>query len=167
MDLNNKEGRKTSLNIISSKVNHKGFGSGALDLSNLSSVIIDGDQAYIDQGAIHGKSKIERGVRFSMNRDEVPNGRKCWVVWVAVGHREDGAYYAGVTACEMSIDSEARRGWKILADHVNRMDDALKRRFVLDDLNDAEKQTLRKVLIDHNSEWWERSDAALKERLNS
>lgn len=161
---NNDKSKKLSLNVVSSK-DHKGFGAGALDLSNLSSVIIDGEEAYIDLGAIHAKSKVERGVKFSMNKDDVPNGRKCWVVWVYVGRDEEGPYYAGVTACEMLVDSEARKGWKILADHVNKMDYALKHRIILDGLNETEKAALKRVLVAHNEEWWERSADALKQGL--
>lgn len=158
----NEKGKKLALNVVSSK-EHKGFGAGALDLSNLSSVIIDGDEAYIDLGAIHAKSKVERGVKFSMNKDDVPNGRKCWIVWVYVGRNEEGQpFYAGVTACEMLVDTEARRGWKILADHVNKMDYALKQRIILDGLNDTEKAALKGVLVGHNAEWWERAGEALK-----
>ncbi|TMV43672.1 hypothetical protein FE783_34670 [Paenibacillus mesophilus] len=158
------EKKKLALNVVSSK-EHKGFGAGALDLSNLSSVIIDGDEAYIDLGAIHAKSKVERGVKFSMNKDDVPNGRKCWIVWVYVGRTEEGPFYSGATACEMLVDSEARRGWKILADHVNKMDYALKGRIILDGLSETEKAALRNVLIGHNAEWWERSGEALKQGL--
>lgn len=158
------KGRKLTLNVVSNK-EHKGFGAGALDLSNLSSVILDGDEAYIDLGAIHAKSKVERGIKFSTNKEDVPNGRRCWVVWVYVGRDEEGPYYAGVTACEMLIDTEAKRGWKILADHVNKMDYALKRRIILDGLNDTEKAGLKRVLVSHNAEWWERSSEALKQAL--
>lgn len=157
--------KQISLNIVSKKINHRGFGAGSIDLSNLSSIIIDGDEAYIDIGAIHAKSKVERRIKFSMDKNDVPNGRQVWVVWVAVDRDESGAYYAGVTACEMLIDSEARRGWKILADHVNLMDRALKRRYILDGLSDKERGLLKNVLIEHNPEWWERSPQELKDLL--
>lgn len=157
--------KQISLNIVSKKINHRGFGAGSIDLSNLSSIIIDGDEAYIDIGAIHAKSKVERRIKFSMDKNDVPNGRQVWVVWVAVDRDESGAYYAGVTACEMLIDSEARRGWKILADHVNLMDRALKRRYILDGLSDKERGLLKNVLIEHNPEWWECSPQELKDLL--
>lgn len=157
--------KQIALNIVSSKVNHRGFGAGSIDLSNLSSIIIDGDEAYIDVGAIHAKSKVERRIKFSMDKNDVPNGRRVWVVWVAVDRDEQGSFYGGVTACEMLIDSDARRGWKILADHVNLMDRALKRKYILDGLNDKEKQLLKQVLIEHNEDWWEHSPQELKDLL--
>jgi hypothetical protein len=157
-----KEKKKlNALNVVSNK-EHRGFGAGSIDLNNLSSVIIDGDEAYIDLGAIHAKSKVEKGVKFSVNKDDVPNGRKCWIVWVYVGRDEEGPFYAGLTACEMLVDTEARRGWKILADHVNKMDYAMKRRVIVEGLNDTEKAALKRVLIEHNAEWWEHSSDQVK-----
>ncbi|WP_028552294.1 YwhD family protein [Paenibacillus sp. UNC451MF] len=170
MDINNdqaaeKPKKLNSLNIVSGKVEHRGFGAGSIDLSQLSSVIIDGDEAYLDMGALHAKSKVEKGIKFSTNKEDVPNGRTCWIVWVAADRRESGSYYAGVTSCEMSVDPEARRGWKILAEHVNRMDYALKRRILLENLGDREKAALRKLLMEHNPEMWANSDDVLKEAL--
>lgn len=161
----NKGSKLNALNIVSSNVNHKGFGAGSIDLSNVSSIIIDGEEAYLDMGALHAKSKVEKRIKFSPNKEDVPNGRTCWIVWVAVDRTPEGAYYAGLTACEMLIDEEARRGWKILPDHVNRMDAAMKRKIMLDGLNDKEKAALRRLLMEHNQEWWDRSDNSLKEAL--
>ncbi|MNE65722.1 YwhD family protein [compost metagenome] len=66
----------------------------------------------------------------------------------------------------MLIDTEARRGWKILADHVNKMDYALKRKIILDGLSDAQKASLKKLLIDTSQEWWDRSSDELKAAVN-
>lgn len=158
--------KKLSLNVVSRKP-HQGFGAGTIDLSQVACVIIDQGEAYIDAGAMHAKSKIERRIRFSPNKEDTPNGRPAWVVWVAVDRSEEGSYYAGVTSCEMLIDTEARRGWKVLPDHVNRLDAALKRKIMLDNIGPEEKAALKKLLISHNAEWWERSSDGLKELLDS
>jgi len=160
-----KEKKSLAFNVVSNK-EHKGFGAGSIDLNNVSPIIIDGDEAYIDIGAMHAKSKIEKGIKFLPNKEEVPEGgRTCWIVWVAVDRNEDGQYYAGATACEMIVNPEARRGWKVLADHVNRLDYALKRRFMLDNLSAGEKAALKALLVSHNEEWWERSPEELKAAL--
>ncbi|MBB6733779.1 YwhD family protein [Cohnella zeiphila] len=158
------EKKKLALNVVSDK-KHKGFGAGSIDLSQVACIIIDGDEAYIDVGAMHAKSKVERGIKFSPNKEDVPNGRPAWVVWVAVDRNEEGSYYAGATSCEMLIDSEARRGWKILADHVNRLDAAIKRRYLLENLGSGQKAALVKLLQEHNQEWWDRSPQELKDLL--
>ncbi|WP_425436477.1 YwhD family protein [Paenibacillus herberti] len=57
-----------------------------------------------------------------------------WIIWVSVDRDDEGSFCAGVTACPMLVDTEVQRGWKILAQHVNNLDYAIKRRFVLDGL---------------------------------
>ncbi|WP_151737990.1 YwhD family protein [Paenibacillus tengchongensis] len=167
MDNVQPEGRKQiALNIVNAKSKHKGFGAGSIDLNNVSPVIIDGGEAVIDIGAMHAKSKVEKGIKFSMNREDVPNGRQVWVVWVAVDRTPEGQVYGGITACEMWIDSEARRGWKILADHVNKLDSALKRKIIVEGLSAEDKAALKSLLISHNEEWWNASSAELKAALS-
>ncbi|WP_256760645.1 YwhD family protein [Cohnella sp. WQ 127256] len=158
------EKKKLSLNVVSNK-EHKGFGAGSIDLSQVACVIIDAGEAYIDVGAMHAKSKIEKGIKFSPDKANVPNGRPAWIVWVAVDRNETGSYYAGVTSCEMLIDTEARRGWKLLPEHVNRLDSSLKRKYILDNIGPVEKEALRKLLVEHNTEWWNNSPQALKDLL--
>lgn len=158
--------KNTQFNIISNNsTTHGGYYTGTLNLSNLSSILIDGDQAKIDLGLIHAKSAVERGIKFTPNKEEVPNGKLYWVVWVAVDRDEKGPYYAGVAACPMTIDRESRKGWKNLAEHVNRMDDALKRRIRIEALGEVEKAALKQLLISHNKQMWENSRAELKEQL--
>lgn len=165
MDANSNKKKGMDLNIISSTNTHGGFGAGMINLSNVSSIIIEGDEAYIDIGALHAKSKVEKGIKFLTDKNEVPNGIKCWIIWVAGDRNENGPYYAGMTACEMLVDREARRGWKILADHVNKMDAAMKRRFILGELDASEKATLRQFLESHNPQMWDNSSDELKQAL--
>ncbi|QWU16386.1 YwhD family protein [Paenibacillus sophorae] len=157
--------KQIALNIVNAKSKHKGFGAGSIDLNNVSPVIIDGGEAVIDIGAMHAKSKVEKGIKFSANREDVPEGRQVWVVWVAVERTPEGQHYAGLTACEMWIDSEAKRGWKILADHVNKLDSALKRRIIVEGLGAQEKAALQSLLVSHNADWWNASPEELKQAL--
>jgi hypothetical protein len=161
------EGKKQiALNIVNAKSKHKGFGAGSIDLNNVSPVIIDKVEAVIDIGAMHAKSKVEKGIKFSVNREDVPEGRQVWVVWVAVDRTPEGQFYAGITACEMWIDTEARRGWKILADHVNKLDASLKRKIIVEGLGARSKAALKSLLTAHNADWWEASPEELKEALS-
>jgi predicted nucleic acid-binding Zn finger protein len=161
------EGKKQiALNIVNAKSKHKGFGAGSIDLNNVSPVIIDGGEAVIDIGAMHAKSKVEKGIKFSTNREDVPNGRQVWVVWVAVDRSAEGQFYGGITSCEMWIDTEARRGWKILAEHVNKLDAALKRKINVEGLGTTEKAALKSLLIAHNEAWWAASPEELKAALS-
>jgi hypothetical protein len=161
------EKKKPQFQILGGKASttHGSYYTGTLNLSNLSSILIDGDEARIDLGLIHAKSSVERGIKFSADPEEAPNGKTYWVVWVAVDRNENGPYYAGMAACPMRIDHETRKGWKNLPYHVNRMDDALKRRYKLQELPEEAKAALKKFLMTHNPEMWENSKDELKQQL--
>jgi hypothetical protein len=146
---------------------HGGFGVGALSLDNVSPVIIDVEagEAFVDIGAMHARSAVERGIKFTPNREDVPNGKPYWLVWVTIDRKEEGPYYAGVTACEMTVDREARRGYKMLPEHVNRLDKSLKRRIIVDHMDEKSKQVLANFLKQHDIDMWNRSSDELKNGL--
>lgn len=146
---------------------HKGFGIGSLSLENVSPVFIDIQEkrAFIDIGAMHAKSDVERGIKFTTNREDSEGGKPYWLVWVTIDFKEEGPYFAGVTACEMVVNREKRRGYKILADHVNKMDKSMKRRIIVDHIDDESKRVLAEFLQSHNLEMWERSDEQLRNDL--
>lgn len=147
---------------------HKGFGIGSLSLENVSPVIIDvaEETAIVDVGAMHAKSEVERGIKFTVNREDSEGGKNYWLVWVTIDHKESGAYFAGVTACEMVVNREKRRGYKILADHVNRMDKSMKRKIIVDHMDATSKKTLATFLQTHNLEMWNNSDEQLRSELS-
>lgn len=142
---------------------HGGYGIGSLSLENVSPVIIDVEEgvARIEIGAMHARSDTERGVKFTRNREDSEGGKPYWLVWVTIDFREQGPYYAGVTACEMVVNREKRRGYKLLADHVNRMDKSMKRNIIVEHMDDKSKQILAEFLATHNKEMWERSESKL------
>lgn len=146
---------------------HKGFGIGSLSLENVSPVIVDVAEgtAIVDIGAMHAKSEVERGIKFTINREDSAGGKNYWLVWVTIDHKESGAYFAGVTACEMVVNREKRRGYKILADHVNRMDKSMKRHIIVDHMDAPSKKILADFLKSHNEELWNNSDEKLKQDL--
>jgi hypothetical protein len=164
------EKKKIGFNIIKSDPtdSHKGFGKGVMSLDNISPVIIDveaGD-AVIDIGAMHARSVVEKGIKFLTSKEEVPNGKPYWLVWVTIDQNVDGPYYAGVTACEMTIDREIRRGYKLLPEHVNRMDRSLKRQIIVDHMDPKSKMILADFLASHNKELWDNSLEELKNGLS-
>lgn len=146
---------------------HKGYGIGSLSLENVTPLFIDIEEksAFIDIGAMHAKSAVEKGIKFTTNREDSEGGKPYWLVWITIDFKEDGPYYAGVTACEMVVNREKRRGYKILADHVNRMDKSLKRKILVDNMDDSSKQVLAEFLQTHNQEMWDRSEEQLKKDL--
>lgn len=158
--------QKPQFQIVATKkaTTHGDYYTGTLNLSNLSSLWVNKEQAKIDLGLIHAKSALERGIKFLPNREEV-EGDLYWVVWVAVDRNEQGNYYAGVAACSMVINREARRGWKNLAEHVNRMDDALKRKIRIDELGQEEKAQLQSFLQNYDPQMWANSSDELKQQF--
>lgn len=148
---------------------HGGFGGGgAFSLNNMTPVLIDVDagEAEIDMALMHGRSKVERRVRFLHDKDAVPNGKPYWIVWVTVENGEDGPYYAGVSGCEMLVDREIRRGYKNFPDHVNKMDRSRKGYIIVDHMDDKSKRILQEFLKDFNQEMWDRSDEKLHKDLS-
>ena len=146
---------------------HKGFGIGSLSLENVSPVIIDVEEgtASVEIGAMHARSDVERGIKFTMDRADSEGGKPYWLVWVTIDHKEDGPYYAGVTACEMVVNREKRRGYKILADHVNKMDKSMKRHIIVEHMDAPSKKVLASFLKQLNPELWERSEEQLRQDL--
>ncbi|WP_137743452.1 YwhD family protein [Robertmurraya siralis] len=161
--------KKVGFNIIKSDPmdGHKGFGVGTLSLDNISPVIIDVEagEAVVDIGALHARSAVEKRIKFLKNKEEVPNGKPYWLVWVTIDRNEEGPYYAGVTACEMTVDQEIRRGYKSLPEHVNRMDKSLKRHIIVEHMDEKSKRVLADFLRSHNEDMWERSSQQLKDDL--
>lgn len=138
---------------------HKGFGIGSISLENVSPVFVDvqEEEAYIEVGAMHARGPTERGIKFTTDRADSEGGKPYWLVWVTVAFNEEGPYYAGAAACEMVVNREKRRGYKILADHVNNMDRSMKGRIIVDEMDERSKEVLANFLKEHNEEMWSRS----------
>lgn len=166
-----KKGKNIGFNIIKNDPmdGHKGFGKGVLTLDNVSPVIVDVDagEASVDVGAMHARSVVEKGIKFLPDRNEVPDAKLYWVVWVTIDRKEEGPYYAGVTACEMTVNREIRRGYKLLPEHVNRLDKSIKRHIIVDHMDDKSKKILADYLKNHDAGMWERSSDQLKAGLSA
>jgi hypothetical protein len=166
---NDKPKQKLGFNIIKNDPTegHGGYGAGVLTLDNISPVIIDVEAgaAAVDIGAMHARSAVERGIKFLKTKEEVPNGKPYWLVWVTIETTQAGPHYAGVTACEMTVDRAIRRGYKSLPEHVNRMDKSMKRHIIVDHMDDKSKALLASFLENHNKGMWDRSGDKLKRDL--
>ncbi|RLQ90530.1 YwhD family protein [Planomicrobium sp. Y74] len=170
MSNNEKPKQKVGFTIIKDDPTdgHKGYGIGSLSLENVSPLFIDvaEQEAFIDIGAMHARSQVEKGIKFTTNREDSEGGKDYWLVWITIDFNPEGPYYAGVTACEMVVNREKRRGYKILADHVNRMDKSMKRRILVDNMDAPSKRVLAEYLRSHNPEMWERSSEQLHNELD-
>lgn len=161
--------KSTGFTIISnnSTDGHGGYGVGSLSLENISPVFVDvlEEEAFVDMGALHARSAVEKGIKFLPNKEEVPNGKPYWLVWVAIERRTEGPYYAGVTACEMTVDRAIRRGYKQLPEHVNKLDKALKRKVIIEHMDEKSRKVLGEFLEKHDEGMWNRSGDEVKALL--
>ena len=169
MENEKKETKKMEFTFIKNNPTdaHKGFGIGSLSLENVSPLFIDVQEktAEVDIGGMHARSAVERGVKFTTNREDSEGGKPYWLVWVTIDQKPEGGYYAGVTACEMVVNKEKRRGYKILADHVNKMDKSMKRHIIVDHMDEESKRVLHDYLKGFDEGMWSRSEPALHEAL--
>lgn len=171
MSNNEKPKQKLGFTIIKDDPTdgHKGYGIGSLSLENVSPLFIDvaEQEAFIDIGAMHARSQVERGIKFTTNPEDSAGGKDYWLIWITIDFNPAGPYYAGVTACEMVVNREKRRGYKILADHVNRMDKSMKRRILVDNMDAPSKRVLAEYLRSHNPEMWKNSAEQLHTELDA
>jgi hypothetical protein len=165
----NKEKKTVQFNIIKNDPTdgHKGFGTGVLNLENVTPVFVDVEEktAFVDIGAMHAKSKVEKGIKFFKEKEVVPNGKPYWLVWVTIERNEEGPYYYGVAACELIVDRSIRRGYKSLPEHVNRMDKSMKGHVIVDHMDEPSKRVLAEFLKQQEGGLWERSSDKLKKDL--
>ncbi|WP_408008677.1 YwhD family protein [Pseudalkalibacillus sp. A8] len=161
--------KKQGFTILSgdSTDGHGGYGVGTISLNNLTPIFVDpeDEEVFVDMGALHARSSVEKRIKFTANREDAPNPKLYWLVWVMVDSSSAGPYYAGLGACELQVDAEARRGYKSMPEHVNNMDKALKKKVVVDNMDDKSKALLKKFLIEHNEEFWERASEEVKNAL--
>ncbi|MCL1631295.1 YwhD family protein [Sporolactobacillus sp. CPB3-1] len=170
MDIFHQDGKKSGFNIIKGDATkgHGGFGAGLINLDNMSPIIVDVEAgtAEVDMGAMHARSDVERRIRFSANKEDLQGGGKpYWLVWVNTEITRDGPRYAGAAAAQMIINRAIKRGYKILADHVNKMDKALKGKVLLDEMDAGSKKVLRDFLISVAPDQWARANPELKKQL--
>lgn len=147
---------------------HGGYGAGVISLENMSSIIVDPNEnkAYVDMAAMHARSDVERRVKWIPNKEEVPNGKLYWIVWVNLDRNDQGTYYAGVTASEIRVDREIKRAYKSMGEHVKHMEQSLKGKIVVDHMDDHSKKLLGDYLREFNEEMWNNSSDELKKALS-
>ncbi|HLR67273.1 YwhD family protein [Virgibacillus alimentarius] len=161
--------KKNTFTIIKddSTDGHGGYGMGSISLENMSPVIIDpdGNEAYVDMDAMHARSAIERRVKYLNDRNEVPNPRLYWIVWVTVEKNDHGPYFAGVAGSELLVDKPNKRAYKSMPQHVTHMEKSLKGKIVVEHMDDHSKKLLRDFLVEFDEDMWNNSTDELKEAL--
>lgn len=112
----------------------------------VTAVLIDGDRAWFDEAATHGRTPLEQEVTWTSSPEEVENGRQIDIVWLFIKPQKGEYFYHGATASNMIIDEEAKKGYKYLADHANQLGRAVKGEFDLDKLSPRSIKALTNAL---------------------
>jgi hypothetical protein len=125
------------------------------ELQSLSVIQIDGDEIFIDNGAIHGKSRLERGVDFRSysKPEDVPNARCIPEVWVTLRRTENGMSYFGICGSEIWVNDQ-QQGYKSMAQLVNQMDGAMKGKVDVKNLSAEQKEKLVNFLQQFRGDLW-------------
>ncbi|MBM7840604.1 hypothetical protein JOC54_003897 [Alkalihalobacillus xiaoxiensis] len=149
---------------------HGGYGAGTINLDHVTPLFIDIDEeeAFVDMGALHARSLVEKRVKFISNQEEVPTEglKRYWLVWVTIGMKEKKPYYSGVAGCYMTVNKQAKRGYKSMPEHVNNMDKSMKGKIFVDQMDYASRQVLKQFLQNHNEAFWTHSEKELHEALD-
>ncbi|WP_079710561.1 YwhD family protein [Paraliobacillus ryukyuensis] len=146
---------------------HGGYGVGSISLENISPIIVDPNEerAFVDMGAMHARSEVERRVKFLPHKEEVPNGKLYWIVWVTVERGEQGPYYHGVAGSEIRVDRSIKRAYKSMPEHVTHMEKSMKGHVIVDHMDDLSKQLLGDFLREFNPEMWRNAPEELHQAL--
>ncbi|MYL36605.1 YwhD family protein [Halobacillus litoralis] len=168
-DSDSSDKKKNQFTIIKDDATdgHGGYGVGSISLENMTPVIVDPneEEAYVDMGALHARSKVEKRIKFITDRDMVANGLQYWIAWVTVDYRGGNPCYYGVAASEIVVDRSIKRGYKLMPQHVNHMDKSLKGRFVVEHVDEKSRKILGEYLREFKPELWENTAQELKDAL--
>ncbi len=116
-------------------------------------VVFEGDVATLDNGALHARSHLEAGVRFSEDPAAKGKGEHVKNVWVV----SSTGKLTGATTAELWVDRASGTGWKRTIDHVNRMSNAVRGSIDVADLSPAQKTSLAELLAKLDAPAWEKS----------
>ena len=121
----------------------------------------------VEPGALHGRSELESRLQWVREKEQLADQRIVWLVWVAVELDASNApvRYKGLAASELWIDREQRMGYKVLAEDVNRMSEALRGGINLKTLGGQEKTLIARQLESLDPAVWGRSADGLKRAL--
>ncbi len=128
----------------------------------LTAVVVDGDDAFFDAGALHGRSQAQQGIQFSRDKADVPDGQRVAMVFLGVRDKEpETARYEGMIACALLIDRAAGMGWRDLTQEAMAMRRVLDGTVQLDGLTAGERIALERALQEPlGGALWQNTDAA-------
>ena len=124
-------------------------------------IYFDGADPVLDNGVSHGRSRPERGIRFSEDPAADGRGRRILVVWVSTPATPNAAF-TGAVASDYWLDPATRSGFKRLAAHTNAMCSAATGKIDVAPLSPAQRRALATLLERLSPEGWTRTAPLLK-----
>ncbi|MFD1677516.1 YwhD family protein [Alicyclobacillus fodiniaquatilis] len=128
-------------------------------MKGLSAVLVDGDDIFVDNGAIHAKSRLEVGIQFVKSLDEVPNARHIQGLWITLKRQENGLGFTGAMPFDLWIDAGQKIGYKKLSEQVNNMDKAVRGMVDLSKLEPSLRMSIGQYLQKIRPDLWENASA--------
>ncbi len=125
--------------------------------ATLLGILVRDGEAKVDDAVLHGRSDVERGIRFSGERGDLQPTETWGVVFVAMKSVPAGLYYQGATALQLFIDRPGRRGFRDIAAAVNRMSDAVAGEIALEELLPPDRAAVALLLEERGRDVWERT----------
>lgn len=126
-------------------------------------------EVKLDPGVLHGRSELEESLTMMAKRDLVGDGQTWQVVWVAIELDQAGTpvRYKGLSVAEILVNASKRVGYKSLAEHVNRMSEAMRGGVNVAKLTVQVRPIVARQLMSIGAEWWDHATDALKQALTS
>jgi hypothetical protein len=131
-------------------------------MRGLSALFVDGEKVFIDNGAIHAKSELERGITWVRDRSEVANGREVLGLWITLHRFAHGQGYYGAMPFTLMIDEAAKTGFKNLSQQVNYMDKAVRGTVDLSTVDVATRQRIKAFLQSIREDLWNNAQDSFK-----
>jgi hypothetical protein len=116
----------------------------------------------VDNGALHGRAGVERGIRFTENPRSSGLGICLKVVWLAVDPQPGRSPYVGVVAGDFWLDAASGTGFKSLAAHTNGICASAAGKVDLTLLTKPERDSLRAFLEHRAPASWSATESRLK-----
>ncbi len=121
---------------------------------SVAGAVLDGAEAYFDNGVLSGKSKPEQGVTFGPEVLRAMGGRRVLALWLAVANDEEGKPgWFGLSVGEMRIDAAKKDGYRDMSAFQTKLTDAARGRVSVFQLKDPEKPVLLSLLAKQPDLW--------------
>jgi len=109
--------------------------------------VLDGENAYFDNGVLAGKSKPEQGITFGPEVLRAMQGRRVLALWFTAALDEEGkAGWFGLTVGEMRIDAAKKDGYRDPSAFQSKLTDSSRGRVSVFQMKEPERKALLTLL---------------------